>query len=67
MKQAKKQQVKSQIAEEELTAAPDQQHYEDEPEAFHQIDCMQEHGINMADIMKLKAAGLATCLSILMW
>lgn len=27
---------------------------------------MQEHGINMADIIKLKQAGLATVLSILM-
>lgn len=40
---------------------------EEEVQAFREIDCMQEHGINMADIIKLKQAGLATVLSILMW
>ena len=33
---------------------------------FHEIDQMQEHGINMGDIMKLKSAGLCTVLSVLM-
>jgi hypothetical protein len=40
---------------------------EEEVQAFREVDCMQEHGINMADIIKLKQAGLATVLSILMW
>lgn len=40
----------------------------DEEEAlpFREIDQLQEHGINVADIMKLKAAGMATIMSILM-
>jgi len=40
---------------------------DEEVQAFREIDQMQEHGINMADILKLKAAGLATVLSVLMW
>lgn len=40
---------------------------EDEVQPFREIEVMQEHGINMADIQKLKQAGLATVLSILMW
>jgi hypothetical protein len=27
---------------------------EEEVQAFREIDCMQEHGINVADIVKLK-------------
>ena len=34
---------------------------------FNEIDQLQQHGINMADITKLKQAGLTTILSILMW
>ena len=40
---------------------------DEEVQAYREIDCMQEHGINMADILKLKSAGMATVLSILMW
>jgi hypothetical protein len=56
------------VQEEEtaITTAPDAVEDED-VQAFREIDCMQEHGINMADIIKLKQAGLATVLSILMW
>ena len=35
--------------------------------AFREIDTMQEHGINAADINKLKAEGLCTVASVLMW
>ena len=66
MKQAKKQQKVSQI-QEEATAVGEGGVEEDESPAFREIDCMQDHGINMADIIKLKQAGLATVLSILMW
>lgn len=40
---------------------------EDEELPFNEIDQLQAHGINMADITKLKQAGLTTILSILMW
>lgn len=68
MKQAKKQQKQAVVQEEEtaITTAPEAIEDED-VQAFREIDCMQEHGINMADIIKLKQAGLATVLSILMW
>lgn len=33
---------------------------------FREIDQLQEHGINVADITKLKMAGMATVMSILM-
>ena len=39
---------------------------EDE-QPFNEIDQLQQHGINMADINKLKQAGLTTVLSVLMW
>jgi hypothetical protein len=64
MKQAKKQ--KEVVHEEEETAIGEA-HYEEEEQAFTEIDALQEHGINMADIQKLKQAGLSTILSILMW
>ena len=40
---------------------------EDEEAPFNEIDMLQQHGINMADVTKLKQAGLTTILSILMW
>ncbi len=56
------------MQEEETAITTVQDGAEDEDvQAFREIDCMQEHGINMADIIKLKQAGLATVLSILMW
>ena len=68
MKQAKKQQKPAVVQEEETAITTVQDAAEDEDvQAFREIDCMQEHGINMADIIKLKQAGLATVLSILMW
>ena len=47
---------------EEETAIDDEE--EDQP--FTEIDQLQNHGINMADIMKLKQAGLTTVMSVLM-
>jgi hypothetical protein len=35
--------------------------------AFREIDKMQEHGLNAADINKLKEAGMHTVASVLMW
>ena len=68
MKQAKKQQKPAVVQEEETAITTVQEGADDEDvQAFREIDCMQEHGINMADIIKLKQAGLATVLSILMW
>lgn len=34
---------------------------------FNQIDMLESHGINAADIGKLKSGGLCTVLSVLMW
>jgi len=39
---------------------------DEEEEAFHEIDQLEQHGINMADINKLKVAGLCTVMSVLM-
>lgn len=39
---------------------------EEEEQPFNDIDMLQEHGINMGDIMKLKGAGLCTTISVLM-
>ena len=68
MKAAKKQQETMQAAaadcEEEETTMCGQ---EDDEQPFNEIDQLQQHGINMADITKLKQAGLTTILSILMW
>lgn len=33
---------------------------EDEETGFLDVDCLQQHGINVADIKKLKAAGICT-------
>ena len=52
---------------EEPTEATEVQEEFEEVEAFREIDSMQDHGINMGDINKLKAAGLCTVLSVLMW
>ena len=41
--------------------------YEPEVSAFNEIDKLEQFGINAADIGKLKAAGLGTVLSVLMW
>ena len=38
---------------------------EDE-EPFREIDQLEQHGINMADINKLKSAGLCTVMAVLM-
>jgi hypothetical protein len=34
---------------------------------FNEIDKLEQHGINSADIGKLKGAGLCTVLAVLMW
>lgn len=39
---------------------------DEEEEAFREIEILEQHGINMADINKLKSAGLCTVLSVLM-
>eukprot|EP00351_Strombidinopsis_sp_SopsisLIS2011_P002347 CAMPEP_0116874956 /NCGR_PEP_ID=MMETSP0463-20121206/6608_1 /TAXON_ID=181622 /ORGANISM="Strombidinopsis sp, Strain SopsisLIS2011" /LENGTH=74 /DNA_ID=CAMNT_0004519499 /DNA_START=74 /DNA_END=298 /DNA_ORIENTATION=- len=39
---------------------------EEDEQPFNDIDMLQEHGINMGDILKLKAAGLCTAISVLM-
>lgn len=39
----------------------------DEEDAFHEIDQLEQHGINTADINKLKSAGMCTVLAVLMW
>ena len=41
--------------------------FDEEDQPFNEIDQLQQHGINMADVTKLKQAGLTTILSILMW
>jgi len=35
--------------------------------AYNEIDRLEQHGINAADIGKLKSAGLCTVLAVLMW
>jgi hypothetical protein len=43
------------VQEEETAITTVQEGADDEDvQAFREIDCMQEHGINMADIIKLK-------------
>jgi hypothetical protein len=39
---------------------------EEEEKAYTQIDKLEAHGINMADINKLKGAGICTVLAVLM-
>ena len=34
---------------------------------FNEIDKLEQHGINMGDIGKLKAGGICTVLAVLMW
>ena len=38
----------------------------DEP-SYIQIDKLEQHGINVADINKLKQAGICTVMAVLMW
>ena len=68
MKQAKKEKSAmietEQVHEDEAT---DVGQDDDDEQPFNEVDQLQEHGINMADINKLKASGLTTVLSILMW
>ena len=40
--------------------------YDYEP-AFNEIDKLEQHGINAADICKLKSSGICTVLAVLMW
>ena len=70
MKQAKKQtqaqqQVAAQVLQDEDTQATAEE-YDSEP-AFNEIDKLEQHGINAADIGKLKAGGICTVLAVLMW
>ena len=65
MKQAKKEKMMPAAQAEDEDTAVCQDEEDDQP--FNEIDQLQEHGINMADITKLKQAGLTTVLSILMW
>lgn len=67
MKAAKKQ-LQQVVQEEEDTAVSREVDMADEEEEqpFNDIDMLQEHGINMGDILKLKAAGLCTAISVLM-
>ncbi len=60
MKQAKKPAVASQEASTQASEI------EDEELPFNAIEVLQEHGINMQDITKLKAAGIATVKAVLM-
>ena len=64
MVQAKKD---AQAAMEQEEEATDVGQDEEEDQPFNEIDQLQQHGINMADIQKLKQAGLTTVMSILMW
>ena len=59
-----KQQKQIECGEEEETQVGQD---EEEEQPFNEIDQLQQHGINAADITKLKQAGLGTILSILMW
>ncbi len=40
---------------------------EDDEITFNEIDKLEQHGINMGDIKKLKAAGICTVMAVLMW
>jgi hypothetical protein len=37
------------------------------PPAFNEIDKLEQHGINAADIGKLKSGGICTVMAVLMW
>ena len=52
---------------EEMTNVSDGENEEIDEQAFHEIDKLEQHGINVADINKLKASGLCTVLSVMMW
>ena len=65
MKQQKKDAAAAQMDAEEDEEATNVEEEEELP--FNEIDQLQQHGINMADVTKLKQAGLTTILSILMW
>ena len=68
MKQAKKQQAPAQqVLHDEDTQASDMDRDNDMEPAFNEIDKLEQHGINAADIGKLKSAGLCTVLAVLMW
>lgn len=66
MKQAKKPVQKDVVQEEEVHENPEEQDGDYEP-AYNEIDKLEQHGINMADITKLKGAGICTVLAVLMW
>ena len=68
MKQAKKQQPVQQqaVVVDEDTQASDRQE-EDMGPQFHEIDKLEQQGINAMDIQKLKAGGICTVLAVLMW
>jgi meiotic recombination protein DMC1 len=35
--------------------------------SFNEIDKLEQHGINAADINKLKGSGICTVMAVLMW
>lgn len=39
----------------------------DQEPAYNEIDKLEQFGINMADIAKLKTSGICTVLAVLMW
>ena len=67
MKQGKKVTPAAAMEEDEEETNCGMEEGDDERQPFNEIDQLQQHGINMADIAKLKQAGLTTCMSILMW
>jgi len=68
MKAAKRQQlhIHPVLQDADTQASGSNEDEEMEP-YFNQIEKLEEHGINSADIGKLKSAGLCTVLSVLMW
>ena len=50
-----------------MTNVSDGENEEIDEQAFHEIDKLEQHGINVADINKLKASGLCTVLAVMMW
>lgn len=67
MQKAKKQQQQQPLPiQDEETQVSGGDDYDMEP-AFNEIDKLEMHGINAADIGKLKAGGLCTVLAVLMW
>lgn len=47
------------------TCVDEEEVQRNEDETFHEIEKLQEHGVNMADILKLKQSGYCTVLSVL--